>query len=101
MAKTTPRAARIFIAALGSLGRVLRGKEITEAEAVVERRASRNIVVCDGPQKVNKRLAGRIEREVGPCFRHDPHDSAGPYALPHFQQENPPPEGHSFYETDN
>ncbi len=79
----------------------MRGEEITEAEAIAARQAGRDIVVCDGAVKDNRRLAGRIESAVGPSFRQDPHESAGPYALPHFQQEMPPPEGHSFYETDN
>jgi hypothetical protein len=95
------RAARIFKATRGSLGRVIREIEITEEEAVAERRAARDIVVCDGSAVENRRLAWRIESTVGPCYREDPHRKAGPYALPHYQQESPPPEGHSFYETEH
>ena len=101
MAKTTPQVARIFKAKRGSLGRVIRGEEISEAQAIAERQANRDIVVCDGSGKDNRSLAGRIESTVGPCKREDPHRRAGPYALPHFQQDPPPPQGHSFYETDH
>ena len=90
---------RIHAATLGSQGRVIRGPEITETEAADERQAGRDIVVCGDDQKANRRRANRVEKAVGPCKRQDPHRSAGPYALPHFQQETPPPEGHSFYET--
>src|SRR6266496_2850824 len=99
--RSTPQAPRILKATLGSLGRVLRGSEVSEAEAVAERRAGRDIVVCEGTTAANRSLAYRIESAAGPCFRQDPHDRAGPYALPHWQQTTPPPEGHSFYETAN
>src|SRR6266480_6380392 len=95
----TPQTPRIFKATRGSLGRVVRGQEITEAEAVAERQAGGDIVVCEGTTRANRDLARRIESAVGPCFRQDAHDEAGPYALPHWQQIDPPPEGHSFYET--
>jgi hypothetical protein len=88
-------------ATLGSQGRVVRGEQISKDEAIAERRTGDNIVVCGGPLRANRNLAREIESAVGPCKRQDPHKSAGPYALPHFQQESPPPEGHSFYETDN
>ena len=91
--------AKIYKATRGNLGRVVRGTEITEAEAVLERRAGRDIVVCDGAPRENRAVARRIEDAVGPNRRQDPHESAGPYALPHFQQLRQPPLGHSFYET--
>jgi hypothetical protein len=94
-----PPLARIYKATRGSLGRVIRGVEITEPEAIAERLAGRDVVVCDGPPLANRRLALRIENSLGPCFRQDPHKAAGPYALPHFQQLQPPPQGHTFYET--
>src|SRR5947199_10426518 len=98
---STPQVSRIFTATRGSLGKVIRGTEITEAEAVAERRAGGDIVVCDGAPRANRNLARRIESAVGPCKRQHPHRRAGPYALPHYQQITPPPEGHSFYETAN
>jgi hypothetical protein len=58
-------------------------------------------VVCGDDVAANRRLAGAIEAAVGVCQRSDPHRRAGPMALPHFQQDQPPPEGHTFYETAN
>lgn len=103
MAKSssTPQTPRIFKATRGSLGRVIRGTQIGEAEAVATRRTGGDIVVCDSAPRANRNLARRIESAVGPCKRQAPHRSAGPYALPHYQQITPPPEGHSFYETVN
>ena len=92
-------AAGVFKAVRGSLGRVIRGEVITEMQGIEERRAGRDIVVCDGSGKENRRLAFWIESTVGPCYLERPHRTAGPYALPHYQQQTPPPEGHSFYET--
>ncbi len=51
----------VFKATLGSEGRVVRGAQITEAEAVLERLAERDIVVCDGDSRANRFLARRIE----------------------------------------
>jgi hypothetical protein len=86
-------------ATLGSEGRVIRGAEITEDEAVLERLAERDIVVCDGDPRANRFLARRIETAIGPNKRQDPHRSAGKNALPHYQPLRRPPFGHSFYET--
>ena len=91
---------QIYMATLGSLGRVIRGAEITEAQAVLERFAERDIVVCGPDRKANRRLAYRIESQRGPCKDEPPHEKSGPYALPHYQPEPRPPEGHSFYETE-
>ncbi len=52
-----PKTAKIYKATLGSLGRVIRGEEITELEAVLERLAGRDIVVCEGGFKANRALA--------------------------------------------
>jgi hypothetical protein len=79
---------------------VIRGAEVTIAEAVQERRAGRDIVVCDGEHRDNYRVAVSIELMIGVYQRHSPHLNAGQYALPHVQQLTPPPEGHTFYETD-
>jgi hypothetical protein len=91
--------AKIYKATRGSLGRVIRGAEITEAEAVLERMAERDIVVCGGELQDNRAVAHRIENIVGPNKRQTPHRNAGPYALPHYQPLGRPPYGHSFYET--
>src|SRR5262245_27994451 len=50
---------RVFRATRGSLGKVIRGAELTEAEAVVERLAGNDIVVCGGTGKSNRALARR------------------------------------------
>jgi hypothetical protein len=89
----------VYKAALGNLGRVVRGREISEAEAVLERRAGRDVVVCGGDLAANRALARKIESQVGPYKIAPPHKFLGPYALPHFQPEPRPPEGHTFYET--
>ena len=83
----------------GPSGLVLRGREIDEATAIAERQAGRDIVVCGDDVVANRRLVQAIESAVGLCKRHDPHRKAGEHALPHYQQDVPPPEGHAFYET--
>ena len=55
---------KIHRATLGSLGRVIRGAEITEAEAVVARLAGQDVVVCGESHKANRLLAQRIENAV-------------------------------------
>ncbi len=86
--------------ASGPSGAVLWGAEITQAEAVARRSAGLDVVVRGDDQKANRRLAGAIEAAAGPCYRSEPHERAGPAALPHWQQEIAPPAGHCFYETD-
>ncbi len=77
------------------------GDEITETEAIAERQAGRDVVVRGPDTGANRRLAGKIELDAnGSAKRNVPHPSAGPYALPHFQPDIRPPEGHTFYETD-
>jgi hypothetical protein len=102
MAKEKPaQQPRVYQATRASLGKVVRGAELTVEQAIVERKAQRDIVVCGGGTVPNRVLAGQIENAVGPATRPQaPHTYLGPYALPHFQQEFPPPQGHSFYETD-
>jgi hypothetical protein len=80
-------------------GIVFRLLELTEAEAVLERQSERDIVVCGDDLMANQKLAQKIEAAIGRCVRSAPHASAGLDALPHFQPENRPPKGHSFYET--
>lgn len=93
---------RIYRATCGSLGRVVRGAEITEAEAVAEYAAGNDIVVCGAATAANRAVAQAIANAVGPNKRGVPHvRTAGPYALPHFQPDPRPPDGHVFYETPN
>lgn len=87
--------------ASGPSGGVLYGAEIDQDTAVVRRQGGLDVVVRGDDTSANRRLAGAIEGAVGPCRRNDPHRRAGPLALPHFQQDRPPPEGHTFYETVN
>ena len=87
--------------ASGPSGAVLKGAEIDMAAAIARPQASLDIVVCGDDRKANRAVAQRIEAAVGPYESQDPHKRAGPHALPHFQPEPRPPDGHSFYETDN
>src|SRR6185369_2413404 len=87
--------------ASGPSGAVLWGAEIDFAAAVARRQAGVDVVVRGDDIDVNRRLALQIESAVGPALRGVPHRfTAGPLALPHFQQVTPPPDGHTFYETD-
>lgn len=87
--------------ASGPTGAVLSGAVLDFNAAVIRRQTGLDVVVCGEDVSANRRLAGAIEAAVGVCRREDPHRRAGPLALPHFQQETPPPEGHAFYETAN
>ena len=72
------------------------------SSAVNRRQKGQNVVVCGDGLKANRGLAGKIEAAVGPYVRSAPHKlHAGPRALPHFQQQDPDHEGHTFYETPN
>jgi hypothetical protein len=87
--------------ASGPSGAVLWGPEIEVAAAVTRRTAGPDVVVRGEDTDTNRRLASQIELAVGPAVRGLPHSkSAGPLALPHFQQVTPPPGGHTFHETD-
>jgi hypothetical protein len=85
--------------ASGPSGAVEYGAEIDSDMAVTRRRAGGDVVVRGNDLRANRTLARAIESAVGPCERQDPHDEAGPNALPHFQPAPRPPEGHTFYET--
>jgi hypothetical protein len=86
----------------GPSGAVFWGAEIDVATAVPRRQSGLDVVVRGHDHTANQRLAKEIEAAVGPWMRGSPHLlSAGPLALPHYQQVQPPPEGHTFYETAN
>jgi hypothetical protein len=81
-------------------GEIIRGRLLTREEAETERQAGGDVVVC-GPDELTNRLeAADIEAAVGPWKHQTPHLlTAGPQALPHFQQRRKPPGGHTYYET--
>jgi hypothetical protein len=91
---------RIDKATFGTGGDVIRGAEITEGGAIAERKAGRDIVVCGPDLNDNRDCAERIEMSAnGNCKACPPHAAMGPGALPHFQPDPRPPDGHCFYET--
>lgn len=95
--KTTPK---IYKATPGTGGDVLRGVMIDKAQAIAERKAGRDVVVCGEDLIDNHDLAEDIERTAnGNCKACPPHQAMGPGALPHFQPDPRPPDGHCFYET--
>ncbi|MBI3462791.1 MAG: hypothetical protein HY000_06990 [Planctomycetes bacterium] len=101
-ATTSNPARRIYKPTLGTGGDVIRGVKITEAEAVLERQAGREVVVCGDKLMDNRDVAERIERTANVNCKPCPvHFAAGPGALPHFQPDPRPPDGHCFYETVN
>ncbi len=100
--QATVSSPQIFEARLGARGSVIKGASITQAEAEARRRAGRDVVVSGENLASNRALAGMIERGAnGRVKRCPPHASSGPNALPHYQPDPRPPEGHTFYETPN
>jgi hypothetical protein len=82
-------------------GAILWGMEIDIPAAVARRQNGADVVVRGDDVDANRHAATTIEAAVGPYQRGAPHkQTAGPLALPHFQQRSPPPAGHTFYETD-
>ena len=102
-ASTPPILATIHEAAVvpGFSGTVQYGAEIDEVAAVARRSLGLDIVVRGDDTAVNRRLARKMEAQVGtPSLPQPPHMRAGPRALPHFHQQSRNPGGHGFYETD-
>ncbi len=96
-AKSHPK---IYKASLGTGGDVLRGAELSESAAIKERQAGRDVVVCGQDTISNRELARQVEHAAnGNCKACPPHYAMGPGALPHYQPDPRPPEGHCFYET--
>src|SRR5262249_54992424 len=86
----------------GPSGAVLYGTELDLPAAVARRQVGLDVVVCGADTDANRRLAQTIEAAVGSTpVRQTPHRRAGPLALPHYQQDAQPPEGHTFYETEH
>jgi len=89
--------------ATGPNGAVYRGPICNLGQAVTLRKAGKDVVVCDGTLAENRDLAKQIEESVvgfGNVLEHAPHMTiAGPQALPHFQPNHRPPQGHTFFET--
>lgn len=95
-----PPPPEIFEAGLGAQGAVVKGPAITQAQAEARRKAGLDVVVCGPDLAANRRLAGLIEGNAnGRARRCPPHASSGPNALPHYQPDPRPPDGHTFYET--
>ncbi len=81
---------------------MVKGESLNQAEAEARRRLGTDVVVCGPSLAANRKLAGTIETTAnGSAKRCPPHDSAGPHALPHYQPDPRPPEGHTFYETEH
>src|SRR5262249_44931293 len=98
-APATPSIHEAFCVLDGSRA-VQRGGALTRSEAISHRQSGGDVVVCGQDPFANAREAYAIESAVGPCIPDGPHiHTAGPLALPHFQQRHPPPENHTFYET--
>src|SRR5260370_13315512 len=95
-----PPPPQVYEATLGAAGAVVRGQQITPAQAEARRRNGQEVVVCGPNLAANRALAGTIEHNAnGNWKRCPPHASAGPHALPHYQPDPRPPAGHTFYET--
>jgi hypothetical protein len=75
--------------------------DLDDRQAVARRRSGLDIVVRGEDKRENSAKAKAIEAAVGFWKCHAPHAREGPFALPHYQQDRPRPEGHSFYEVDN
>ena len=64
---------------------------MSDAEAIVERQAGRDVVVCGDDLAINRSTAERIETSAnGVSKRCPPHVNAGPNALPHYQPKSRP-----------
>lgn len=97
-----PAPPQIFEATPGANGAVVKGAAITQSQAEARRQSGLDVVVCGPDLAANRRLAGLIELNAnGSAKRCPPHPSAGVHALPHYQPDPRPPDGHTFYETPN
>jgi hypothetical protein len=91
---------RIYKAARQPNGDVVKGAEISESQAIAERKAGRDVVVCGNDTAANNDLARHIEYSANGSYKRcGAHANAGPNALNHYQPDPRPPDGHTFYET--
>jgi hypothetical protein len=87
------------ILASGPSGIVECGAALTDEEAIKQRQAGRDIVVCGPNGRANRARARKIEEGAGtPVIDEPRHQNAGPHSLRHFHQASRNPPGHSFYE---
>jgi hypothetical protein len=71
----------IYEATCGASGSVIRGQQLTQAQAEARRQAGQDVVVCGAQLSANRILAGTIERNAnGSAKRCSPHAKAGPRA---------------------
>ncbi len=98
---SAPTLPAIYEATRAKDGAVLRGVKLTQAEAVARRKAGGDIVVCGPDTPQNVQLARVIESAAagGKPIKYEGPHGPPPLWLPHWQQQAPPPEGHSFHET--
>ena len=97
----------IYKASLGNAGAVVKEPHqdptpITQVQAEELRRSGGEVVVCGPDLAKNRALAQAIEKGANGTYKRcPPHTNAGPHALPHYQPDPRPPQGHTFYETPN
>ena len=83
----------------GSVERI--GPVLSVDNAVNLRQSGIDVVACGPKTYDNREVAKNIEKRAnGRYTQHKPHRKKGNLALPHYQPEVRPPEGHTFYETD-
>jgi hypothetical protein len=99
VASGTPQ---IHEAVLGADGAVKKGPKITQVQAEALRKTGKDVVVCGPDLSTNRDLAKTIESNANGSYKRcPPHPTAGSHALPHYQPDPRPPDGHTFYETPN
>jgi hypothetical protein len=94
----TAVAPTIHEATLGAAGAVVRVQPpITQAQAEALRRNGGEVVVCGPDPGANRALARDLEQNANGSYKRcPPHANAGPHALPHYQPDPRPPQGHTF-----
>ena len=91
---------KIHRATLRGAGGTTKLEVITEAQAIAERKAGRDVVVCGTDLNANRKLAEHIETTANGECRFCPRQfSGGPDTLPHCQPMVRGPDGHTFFET--
>jgi hypothetical protein len=81
-------------------GAVIRGNQISQADAEARRKSGLNVVVCGTVPADNRMLARQIETNAnGAAIYCPPHFSTGSQALPHYHPKSRGLRGHTFFET--